>query len=647
MPWTVVTRISTSSTTKSTSTCSLFVMVALKSRLGWKHAHCVCFQPNSCFKSKHPFSVSVSVSVPSIQVLSVKDGTEQTIAALPREPVLSMRYSLDDSILAIRRSKRSLALHNREVGASAYTLNVKNKIAELRSFFWVANDEILLVTSLSVELYRVNARRRTTKQLKSYNVSVSWYQYSPSTKVLLTASSLQPNIINSFQLTRSTIVKIPRVDVVLPHLGGQSKALKEQDVCMIRVYGRLYMAVTKNNPKGYAGPAAEIHLYLVTKEGVLPAHSLELEVNGRFLLNTIDNLVLVHHQTTKCTYAFDVEAQLTRRRSMTPSGADFFRHDIVFKAGLTIANEGEEEEIEGTYAASWLAFPTNVIIDPRAGSLWQIKLDPQRIIGYTADTAHLIELLLRRKGGQEAILDALRAECEKRTAESLACMAIVFDSLHRVEQQVKSKSVDTRRFNYQTIDQKLMYHEIFQPLSDATSDEPNSGFLMKLAVEYIRSLTACGVAVQHFIYELVINTLVSQQKEYQLHQFLQYHVLDDSKPVACLLLSLQSTYPPAFQLALDMFKRLGQSQDEIFDVLLSTGQVLPALRYMRSMDPEVAATIPARRFLEAARAASDDMLFYNVYMFYINRNIAARGSPDFLPMDQCGEFVKHFDVTFS
>lgn len=37
--------------------------------------------------------------------------------------------------------------------------------------------------------------------------------------------------------------------------------------------------------------------------------------------------------------------------------------------------------------------------------------------------------------------------------------------------------------------------------------------------------------LQHFIYEIVINTLVQQGRYYQLHQFLQYHVVDDSKPV--------------------------------------------------------------------------------------------------------------------
>ena len=60
--------------------------------------------------------------------------------------------------------------------------------------------------------------------------------------------------------------------------------------------------------------------------------------------------------------------------------------------------------------------------------------------------------------------------------------------------------------------------------------------------------------IQHFLYELVINTLVHHNCFYQLHQFLQYHVLSDSKPIACLLLSLESCYPPAHQLALDMLK---------------------------------------------------------------------------------------------
>ena len=60
-----------------------------------------------------------------------------------------------------------------------------------------------------------------------------------------------------------------------------------------------------------------------------------------------------------------------------------------------------------------------------------------------------------------------------------------------------------------------------------------------------------------------------------------------------------------------MFKRLGNAEQQIFDVLLEAGQVLPALRYMRAMDTGAVAAVPARRFLEAACAVGDEMLFYN------------------------------------
>lgn len=41
----------------------------------------------------------------------------------------------------------------------------------------------------------------------------------------------------------------------------------------------------------------------------------------------------------------------------------------------------------------------------------------------------------------------------------------------------------------------------------------------------------CNVFFQHYLYELVIKTLVQHNLFYMLHQFLQYHVLSDSKPL--------------------------------------------------------------------------------------------------------------------
>ena len=39
------------------------------------------------------------------------------------------------------------------------------------------------------------------------------------------------------------------------------------------------------------------------------------------------------------------------------------------------------------------------------------------------------------------------------------------------------------------------------------------------------------VCLQYYLYELVIKQLVSHNRFYQLHQYLQYHVLSDSKPL--------------------------------------------------------------------------------------------------------------------
>jgi len=97
-------------------------------------------------------------------------------------------------------------------------------------------------------------------------------------------------------------------------------------------------------------------------------------------------------------------------------------------------------------------------------------------------------------------------------------------------------------------------------------------YFVAFAIEYIRSLNFHHIPVQHFMYELVINALVRNRRFYQLHQFLQYHVVSDSIPVACQLLSLEQTYPPAQQLALDMLKRLNSSA-RIVEVLLSRKQV--------------------------------------------------------------------------
>lgn len=151
--------------------------------------------------------------------------------------------------------------------------------------------------------------------------------------------------------------------------------------------------------------------------------------------------------------------------------------------------------------------------------------------------------------------------------------------------------------------------------------------------------------------------MIKSEQFFQLHQFLQYHVFTDSKPLACLLLSLQNQYPHAAQLALDMFKRLSVNHEDIIDIHLSQYDILRALRYIQ-LHGDVD-SVSARKFLEFSMNSNDPVLFYLLYKFFQERNVRLRGSPEFAKGvlyyevkvekltnrsagEQCEVFVRHF-----
>jgi len=145
--------------------------------------------------------------------------------------------------------------------------------------------------------------------------------------------------------------------------------------------------------------------------------------------------------------------------------------------------------------------------------------------------------------------------------------------------------------------------------------------------------------------EFTINLLVQKKLFYQLHQFLQYHVLSDSKPLACLLLSLESVYPCAYDLALDMMKRLGNYAFEtIVDTLLQKNEIIAALKFMQSIDTIDSAA--PRKFLSAALKTGDDMVFYTVFTFFQQRNLKLKRNSRFVVGDQCEQYERMFERKF-
>lgn len=146
--------------------------------------------------------------------------------------------------------------------------------------------------------------------------------------------------------------------------------------------------------------------------------------------------------------------------------------------------------------------------------------------------------------------------------------------------------------------------------------------LEHLLLCYITSLSEYTIPVQYNINELLVTSLARQKKFTALLQHLQYGVVSDSKPMACLLLALGNMHPAATQMALDMLSRMG-AKEEIQEILLSDGQVLTALKIAgNSVNPRKMLSI-------AEQSPNKAMLLHNLLMYF-------RNEPHFAAMFQKG-----------
>jgi len=172
--------------------------------------------------------------------------------------------------------------------------------------------------------------------------------------------------------------------------------------------------------------------------------------------------------------------------------------------------------------------------------------------------------------------------------------------------------------------------------------------LIPAVVEYLRSTQRHFLKSDDLLNDLLVSLLLEDGRHYELHQYLQYHILNDSLPIANRLLLNAQVYPPAYQLGIDMLYRLG-AVPRLIQVLLAHGQVLPALQLIPSYRAPLldAPGSTPRDFLTVALQSGDDMLLYHTYRFFEARNVALRGSASFIVGDGCEQFVTAFHDKFA
>ncbi|KAK7791013.1 hypothetical protein R5R35_007906 [Gryllus longicercus] len=612
----------------------------------------------------------------------VQGPTEQTTRSFRMEdkgPVISIKFSPDQQVLALQRTKTSVEFVNflGEMESFEYSQSCKGKNTVILGFVWTHSNEIVFVTDHGIELYQVQPEKHSLKALKSYSMSVNWFVFCPQSNLMLLSTSTLGNQMQPMFFRQGTYSKLNKLEIDLPVVPKPAKlCLLERDVTLAVLYGQPCIVVLRHQPRGVGNTGAEVVVYTILKMStVKKSHILRLDMSGRFAINVVDNLIIVHHQASKTSMLFDInlpgesDGFVTYHQPVAPAQPiKPFSLRLPIATASQVLSEPAQLKCE-LYSPNWVVFQPNIVIDAKLGCLWYVELRLQPMVELIQDRCLLVDFLMQRRDSKAVIIKVLQniLEPTEKNRGYLVVISELFDHLNDVyrsflEVEMQSQmgmpassglsvspakpTVPVAPKASVVIDQADLYTHVFSHFADYKDEENNGGgkFIVWILLEYIRSLTDYHIPVQHYLHELVINSLVHYKAYYQLHQLLQYHVVSDSKPLACLLLSLENLYPAAHQLALDMLRRLSTANEEIIEVLLSKQQILPALRFVRSTGS--VDQVSARKFLEAAKATEDPTIFYSVYRFFEQRNQRLKGDPAFSKGEHCEAYIQHFQELF-
>lgn len=544
-------------------------------------------------------------------------------------PVLSIKFSPDHKILAVQRANNSVEFMNFD----GTTLDVEysqacKKNSNVLGFVWSQINEVALITDHGIELYMVIPDKKSLKHLKTTSATVQWFVWCNLNKIALLASqhgsSLLPVVIKN-----ATTNKLTKVDT------EPSRMALERDITLGTLYGTAAVLILRHQN----GPnAAEVHVHTLNGPGMSPvkSHVLKLGLAGRFAINIEDDIVLVHHQASRSSVIFDISLPAESDGTVQYHPPTALAKSIK-PASITLPGLREDEiHFCELYSPNWVVFQPNIIIDAKLGCLWHIKLCLSELCQNIKDLRTCTQVMLKRANGKTVLLNVLLNYIKQDTLkldllqDSFTHINHVYRDFIEAELQpnigtppsapVVPKNLVTHRV---LIKQEDMMIDLFQKLDP----EKDLAKIERLLISYLASLSECNILAQYNLTELLVTCLARQKKFTVLQQMLQYGVIADSKPLACLLLSLGNMHSGASQMALDMLSRMN-AKEEIQEVLLSEGQVLSALKLAdKNANP--------RKFLSVAENSGDLMLLHSV-LIYLKNN------PDFTTAFQKDERLINF-----
>ncbi|VDN97995.1 unnamed protein product [Rodentolepis nana] len=404
------------------------------------------------------------------------------------------------------------------------------------------------------------------------------------------------------------------------------------------LYGQLYACILSKGAYG----GVNLVLYQLMRRGTVERrHILVVPEVGRIALTFVQDLVIVHHQHSRTSLAYDIAASGT-------GGPE---------------NEGLFVSID---APSWIVFPPNVVIDGSLGCLWTVDLNLDAFTALISDPITLVNCLLNREGAKpvlrqycqdlveklaQSFIDASSDEQQQQTSADKPThkMEVIYQLLVRFADIQKSASrasrhqrvhrnqprSQVRNDSDRTVEMPDsepiqrpykpplvftpddVYETMLVPLANYSSDNPKVlKLLSHLIFHYITELKSRSLIVDPMFFSLLMESLIKSNDFSRLVYLLRSGVIVDSTKIANQLLSFESVFPPAGQLALDMLQRLETSNESIVEIFLAKGDPIMALRFCKEYPELLSLPETPRKILDAAKFCEDPMIFYSVFRFF-------------------------------
>ncbi|CAL2043936.1 unnamed protein product [Caenorhabditis brenneri] len=489
----------------------------------------------------------------------------------------TVKFSPDGRLCAMQRTPNTadIIFLEKTENSLCLELTVSTKSKEpLLAVEWVTNNQLLLVNNHSAELLYINEDKKSSKVMKTTNVNAAWAIYYAPCQLLLIAngqscSNLQPLVVAHSQFTR---MKNFEVD-----FGGSisKENFLEKDAAIATIYGKVYVMVFRYSNRS----ATMLDLYELPFDATtVPSfkHSLILGFNGGCGIHVIDNLVIVHHQSSQKSLIFDI-------RVSSPSKS----HSPLVTT--TIEPHPQHQPPPAVYTNFWFTFLPDVVIDSSGGVMYSLRLKNEKAQLEIAEKHTMLEFLARRKNEKKLFVSTLLS-CLRARALSLRQIRKVFAMLSGAGKAEKSENpsengtasatkavMSCEKYASLTVTQQEMQSSVLIPLREDLS-LPES-YVANVMLQYLRSLFDAEITPEAYLIEMVVETLAEAGEMSKLQQIVTYRVINDSKPLAFLLLSYEARCATLFQSGVDILAR-NKASDEIVEVMLEKKQIVDAFRFI-------------------------------------------------------------------